>query len=356
MNHDQLAAGLLDAVRAQDFGATADARLGGATVAHFPSLDLAVAAFPRRGAPVWANVLFSREHPQGLVAGIGPDASAVRDVHYLADVRDERGESFAWAPDSDWSRIPWRTLHGQGPRRVVAPYPASLLKMMVAVGVAMAADEGLLDWPQVDAAMARMITVSDNDATTEMVALMHRHRMIEPLHRRLMHCGLPTLRLAGTRADGGWGNAAGAGVGMIQMTAWDSVRLMWLLDAQVPPPPWLPAGTVLVSEQARLRLRGWLDGQQLHEILSSQSLAGVPGWVPGLPSTLRFAHKTGTTENYASDAGIVQALPPQQRHYLVAVLTNLGRRYAPHERCATTWRLPALGAALDALLAPWLES
>jgi len=33
-----------------------------------------------------------------------------------------------------------------------------------------------------------------------------------------------------------------------------------------------------------------------------------------------------------------------------AVLTSLGRRHAPHERCATTWRLPALGAAVDTLL------
>ena len=40
----------------------------------------------------------------------------------------------------------------------------------------------------------------------------------------------------------------------------------------------------------------------------------------------------------------------------MAVLTNLGSRYRPHERCATTWRLPALGAAIDAALAPWLEA
>jgi hypothetical protein len=73
-------------------------------------------------------------------------------------------------------------------------------------------------------------------------------------------------------------------------------------------------------------------------------------------ATLRFAHKTGTTENYASDAGIVRAIAPLKRHYLVALLSNLGTRYAPHAPCATTWRLPALGAAIDAALAPSLES
>ena len=59
------------------------------------------------------------------------------------------------------------------------------------------------------------------------------------------------------------------------------------------------------------------------------------------------AHKTGTTENYASDAGIVKT---DQAHYIVALLSNLGTRYAPHERCATTWRLPALGAAVHRLM------
>jgi hypothetical protein len=56
-----------------------------------------------------------------------------------------------------------------------------------------------------------------------------------------------------------------------------------------------------------------------------------------------FAHKTGNTDNYASDAGIVRS---GDTHYIVALLSSLGKRYAPHERCATTWRLPALGAAV----------
>ena len=45
MTHARLAQGLLAAVRAQDFGSTADAKLNGAPVKHFPSIDLAVVAF-----------------------------------------------------------------------------------------------------------------------------------------------------------------------------------------------------------------------------------------------------------------------------------------------------------------------
>ncbi len=380
MTNSELAQALLQAVRAQDFGATPDAMRRGGPVAQFPSLDLAVAAFPPNAAPVFANVLFSREHPQGVIAGIGANAGAVRDIHFVADQRDADGNSFLWWPDADWSRVArWKTLAGQGPRRFVAPYPASLLKLMVASGVALGVDRGLFGWPAQQ--VEDMIVVSDNDATTALVALLHRHALIGPLHERFAALGLHTLRLDGTQPDGGWGNGSGAGVGMIQMTAWDTLRLLWLLDAEAPPAPWLPPGTRLVSDASRERLRGWLEGQALHEILSSTLLAGVPGWVRGLPARLpnhwldadgsataaglryppdirpanaaaqlRYAHKTGTTENYASNAGIVRGLPPWRRHYLVAVLTNLGTRYAPNEPCATTWRLPALGAAIDALM------
>lgn len=341
-------------MRAQDFGATPDAREGGGPVRHFPSIDLAVAAFPRGRAPVWANVLFSREHRDGFAAAIDGHGGPVTNVLFHADQRDAQGTSIAWLPGSDWSRMEWKVLFGPGPHRVVAPYPASLLKLMVAVGVGMAVDAGLTAWPE--AAMRAMIAVSDNDATTEMVALLHRHGLIEPLHARLQACGLPTLQLRGTRPEGGWGNAAGAGVGMIQMTAWDSARLVWLLDPAAPRPPWLPGGPALLSAASRARIHGWMAAQELNEILSSQRLKGLPGWVPGLPDDVDYAHKTGTTENYASDAGIVRARPPGRRHYVVAVLTNLGSRYRPHERCATTWKLPALGAAIDAALAPWLEA
>ncbi len=354
MTHEQLARALLQAVRAQDFGSTPDGRDGGRPVRHFPSIDLAVAAFPRGAAPVWANVLFSREHRDGFVAKIDAHAGPLTNVLFHADQRDAQSNSIAWAPEADWSALRWTTLFGAGPHRFVAPYPASLLKMMVAVGVGMAVDARLCAWPESE--MRAMITVSDNDATTAMVAVLHRLKMIEPLQQRLLACGLPTLRLEGTQPDGGWVNSAGAGVGRIHMTAWDSARLMWLLDPAAPPAPWLPSGLSLLSNASRQRLHDWMAAQQLNEILSSPSLADVPGWVSGLPNELSFAHKTGTTDNYASDAGIVRSGPPGRRHYVVAVLTSLGRRYAPHERCATTWRLPALGAAIDAALKPWLEA
>lgn len=347
-------------MRAQRFELTPDRQLQGAPVGAFPSLDLAVVAFVRAGRdsvePRAANVLFSREHPQGLVARAAEPFGAIDNLRYDADQRDASGTSVAWQPGADWRALRWQRLGGStapDAPRVVAPYPASLIKLVVAVGVAMAVEAGRSSWSEAMPLLAPMITVSDNDATDACVALLHRTGHVERLHERLHRdWGLPTLQLNRTTPRGGWRNGDGAGVGQLHMTAWDTVRLLWLLDADAPPAPWLAADVPRLGAESLRRLRALLAAQQLDEILSSGALRAVPGWVPGLPDAPTFAHKTGTTENYASDAGIVRG---DGVHYLVAVLSNLGSRYAApdapgHDRCATTWRLPALGAAVHALV------
>lgn len=380
MSPDLLAAGLLAAVRAQGFERTLDSQDGGRPLRHFPSLDLAVIAFTARG-PVAANVLFSREHPQGLIAPLPARFGAQSQIGYQTDLQDAAGVSIAWQPDSDWTQLPLQALHGQGPR-FVAPYPASLLKLMVAVGLGLLIDGGsasheetwthagrprsLRDW-QFD-----MLAVSCNESTSALVALLHARQGLEPLRALFQALHLPTLRLEGTQPDGGWGNAAGSGVGRIQMTAWDTLRLLWWLDEDAPPCPWSAAAPLQPATRREL-LRG-LEEQGLDIVLSSSALAGLPGWRPGIPSAshprwrqadgslqvggyryppaapqqarVRYAHKIGNTENYASDAGIVRG---PDRHYLVALLSSLGQRYAPHPGCAGPWGLAGLGAAIDAL-------
>lgn len=409
MNAAALAALLWDAVIAQDFGATPDPQEGGRPIRHFPSIDLAVVAFPEHGQPVAANVLFSREHPTGLVADIPRDFGAVRNIRFLADQRDAEGNSIAWRPASDWSAMDWVPLAGEageGGGRVVAPYPASLLKLMLLAGVGRLVDEGRAGWWQplsyggrerVVADWAEdMVTWSSNEATSALVTLMHAAGAIRredgrevrnDLQALFASLGLTTLRIANTTAEGGWGNGSGSGVGQIQMTAWDTVRLLWWLDPVAPRAPWLNAAAPRLSPESRNQAINALQDQALHEVLSSGALGGVPGWVPGLPARLPgrwlqpdgalragevslpgdlrrfatggevwFAHKTGNTENYTSDAGIVRGIAPRRRHYLIALLSNLGARYAPDPRCSTTWRVPALGAAIDARLAAWLDA
>lgn len=370
-----------------------------------PNLDLAVVAFPHRAAPVWANVLFSREWPRGLVAHIGDDAGAVQNVAYFADPVDADRNSIAWAPGADWTHLTGlHPLAGPGPHHFIAPYPASLIKLMVAVGVAHLVDGGSARWDEPWTHAERrqsiaqwvepMITVSDNDATSAMVALLHARGLIQAgppasllrernaLHTLFDQRGLHTLRLASTRADGGWLNRDGAGVGQLQMTAWDTVRMLWLMlpDAAA---PWLAPGTApLLSAASSARLWAWLGDQALHQVLSSTLVAGLPGWRAGLPARLparwlladgsarvaeqvfppdirpaqaaaelSFAHKTGTTPSYVSDAGLATALHPGGRRYLIALTSSLGSRHAPHALAATDWCIPRIGAAVDAWLA-----
>jgi beta-lactamase class A len=278
---------------------------------------------------------------------------------------------------------------------------------MVLVGVAREIDRKRTEW---DASWSfagqqrsvrewadAMIVISSNEATSALVALLHHTGAIQrnatgetrnDVNDSFVRYGLSTLRLSNTKADGGWTNPAGAGVGQLQMTAWDSARLLWLLDENTPPAPWLDASLPpLLSADARREVRAMLEGQALHEVLSSTAIAGVNNWQPGIPAQLplrwiredgsavtpdqkfpadvrpanaaaqvRFAHKTGTTENYVADAGIVSAISPAKRHYIVALIASLGTRYAPDETTATTWRIPALGAAIDNWLAQRLEA
>ncbi|MBV8603392.1 MAG: hypothetical protein JO224_01780 [Pelomonas sp.] len=368
MNHDQLAEALLAAVRAQDFAATPDRLRGGAPVEAHPSIDLAVARFAPGTAPIWANVLFSREHPEGFAATVPADAGAVADVSFLADQLDAQLVSPVWQPGADWTRIAFQPLFGQGPRRVVAPYPGSLVKMMVLVGVARAVDAGRTRWdrPLGESGETRpagdwafdMTALSCNRSTDVLVAHLHEIGVLDDetqgpheLHRLFANLGLPGLRIARTRADGGWRNVSGAGVGQLQMTAWDALRLFWLIDPDAPPAPWLPDTQAPLLGASLAHVMHCLRHQRLHHVLSSSALRHLPDWRPGIPDADGcFAHKTGNTENYTSNAGIVRIAGARARHYLVALTSNLGNRYAPHPEAVTTWKVPALGAAIDALL------
>lgn len=374
----------------------------------FPSIDLAVVAFPTGAAPVWANVLLSRTHRQGLVARIGADAGPVRNISWLADTTDAQRDSIAWLPGADWTSLPLRPLWGEGEHRLIAPYPASLAKLMVLVAVAHLVDKGRADWQEpwrhggqqhsLAGWAEPMVTVSSNEATDALVALLHARGLIgqdtqgerNGLHTLFGQWGLPTLRLAQTTPAGGWRNGDGAGVGQLQMTAWDTVRLLWLLMpegslANSQHPPWRPAPALPPLTAAnRTLLWQWLAAQGLHEMLSTGLLSGVPGWVPGIPARVPpvwlradgsaevegrhyppdlrpaqaradalFAHKTGSTLSYGSDAGRV--LGDGGRHYLIALTSSLGQRLAPHPACATHWAMAQAGSAIDGWLKLRLE-
>jgi hypothetical protein len=309
---------LAELLRSHDWRDLHDEWQGGATPQEAPSVDLAVCLFAPGQAPRAQNALLSRE---GLIeASIPPDFGAVQGVAFQADVQDAEQRSIAWLPGADWSRIAFPHLHGAG-ARFVAPYPASLLKLMLAAGLTNWLNESADD---PDAALKRtwlhdgesralrdwqhdMISLSCNRSTDALVAWAHAAGLLPgELPRLLVRLGLPTLRFERTTPQGGWRNADGAGVGAIQMTAWDALRLTWWLHPELPPCPWTAA--------PRLR-----DARALWAALEDQQLPGLLR-VPG------YAHKTGNTDNYSSDAGLLKL--PDGRQLLVAVTSSLGKRFA----------------------------
>jgi len=408
-----LADALRRAVLDQHFELIADPQDGGRQIRHFPSLDLALIAFPPDAAPVYANVLFSRTFPEGIAAHFDTANLAITNVRFLADQQDADGNSIAWQPDSNWAQMDWTALNGvdSAAHDFVSPYPASLLKLLPALSVlelvancrlslASPVDydgetRPLHDW------LDAMITVSCNRATSALTRLLHQAGQIarsdkgetrNAVNALCVGLGLPLLRFDDTAADGGWGNAAGSGVGHIHVGAWDMARLLWLLDDEAPMPAWWVDGKPVqrpLGLAERTLLCHLLRDQGLHEMLSSTALAGVPGYPRGLPAWLAprwltadgearvddkayppgaaaaaldaevyFDHKTGCTENYGSDAGIVRGMPGRaSRHYIVSITSNLGERYADPALAPGCYprQLATLGAAIDNLMKHWLE-
>jgi hypothetical protein len=242
--------------------------------------------------------------------------------------------------------------------------------------------------------MEPMITVSDNHATQALLKMFHERNEFEPLNREFRELNLGTLQINATSpADGrGWKTDR------INLTAFDIARLFWIIDGG-PGEYWLGADGKLVtakllSDSSRAFLKKLLWDQAFNDALTSANFPGAPNVRAGIPSRVAerwinptnghvvigsadygvdvreenknaevtFAHKTGCTFNYGSDAGIVASLPGKLfRHYVVAFIANLGNRYADEVFAARTnfpafdkvgpivytQRIPALGSAID---------
>jgi beta-lactamase class A len=391
-------------------------------IAHPPNVDLAVIQLDAAGRAVaCANVLLSRDYPQGVVVPVTLDDGAA-NVRFLRwDI--DRWNGGAFAPGTNqphtpkgWTNLPALTeadaiIPGRtnAPLQFMAPYPASLFKLMVAFQVFRAVDAGeitltnavtyrngdakpetrhLLAW------LDPMITVSDNHATKALIQWLHQQRRIETLNREFRELGLGTLQLNGTRAEDGYG----WGPGRFHMTAFDTARLLWLIEGSGGElwrrPDGKPVTAQFLSAESRACLNQLLHDQALHEALSTTCLFGAPEVRPGIPAIIAdrwinptnghviahdidfgrdvrpalaqaevtFAHKTGLTYNYASDAGIVTSLPGKPfRRYIIAFLANTGYRYTDEafanrargpyadkvSPIAYTQRIPALGKAVD---------
>jgi len=170
------------------------------------------------------------------------------------------------------------------------------------------------------------------------------------------------------------------------MSAWDTARLLWLLDPDAPSPAWkTPAGAPVdagfLKPESRRLLLDLLAEQAFHDALSTTALCKMPRTRKGIPALMperwidgegrpvvaigrgvadrlvaadagtpadelgadvrecnaqaevTFAHKTGLTENFGSDVGIVRGIPGRaRRHYIVSFFSNLGFSWPDQNR------------------------
>ncbi|HEV8628579.1 MAG TPA: serine hydrolase [Acidimicrobiia bacterium] len=436
-----LEAALLEAVNAQhfdqvvDFGPVEGACPGSAwcprpaaTIAHPPNIDLAVIALDRSGRPrAAADVLFSRDYPDGVGVAIGDDlgTDAVRWRRWNPDRWN--GGTFSETDGSRTTTVGWKDNPALGPAddivpgrdeaplEFMSPYPASTFKLMVAFHTLRLVDRGRVDldrdyrYVAADGStmirstrelLDRMITESDNDSAKALLKQLHDLGEVEPLNQSLHDLGLGTLQVQGTDPATG----AKWGIGQITMTSLDTARLLLLINGG-PGVLWrTPAGKPVraadvLSRDSRAIFLGMLADQGWNDILTTSNWCGRAYPTQGIPSLVAdrwvdpgtgtvtvadkafgqdvrpcneraevsFAHKTGFTYNYLSDAGIVRSFAGPRGDYIVVMMSNLGYRYAdPRQGDATqpvcdddpandvgvcyTEKFAALGSAVDAIL------
>jgi hypothetical protein len=407
---------LLRAVREAGFDGVLDFKRAGERIAHAPNVDVAVLELDKEGRPVAAaNVLLSRDYPKGVAVPIDWATWGTTAVRYT------RWDLERWDGGKGWSDataeedvVPGRE---KARLRFMAPYPASLFKLLIAFRVMRLVDRGVVTLGQpwrfmrdtedkgerpVWRWLEPMVTESDNGSTEALVKLLHEKEGLEGLNQELAELGLGTLQVNGTSPVTGrsWNP------GSIHMTALDTARLLLLIEGG-PGVLWrTPSGREVtaaeLSAASRLHLQSLLADQALHEALSSTLLCGDEKVEPGIPAAVpvrwvdpkdgtvtaaetafgrdtrpcnaaaevAFLHKTGLTENYGSDGGIVRSLPGSPwRRYIIVFLSNLGYRYYdaavagaadpskgedgfPYvsTKVSYTQRIPALGRRIDALM------
>jgi len=434
---ERLARLLLERLRDVDFGGVIDLGrrtpgLPAPTVDRTPHVDVAVIALDAdRQAVAAANVQQSRDAPRGRVVPLGADLAALETdfrAWDLARWEDLTPEDYTARPYPQGSAL----VPGAEGVPFMSPYPASVFKLLVAVQVLRSVDAGRLDLaertvnrtpetegiegrslpaqgaePTVEQALDAMITYSDNVSTCLLLQQLHVLGQLDAddnaLNATFARLGMPTLQVNGTDPMTGtrWG------VGEIHMTAMDTARLLLLLQGGRFSPPCAggvePSG--LLGSSSRRLLLSLLEEQGLHEVLSTTNWCGrsypprgIPAPVPArwvaddgtvrvdgidygcdtrpcnAAAEVSFSHKTGLTENFGADVGLVTAFPRQDgRRYIVAVFSNLGYRYSDADRpydadddpdggpsedgVCYSRRFAELGRAVDDLMRrPWVWS
>jgi hypothetical protein len=380
----RLADGVLASLRDAGWGDLVDysRRVDGIAqpIAALPNVDVAVIELDKTGHVVGAAyVLYDRDKPQGLRVAVDPLTLQAQGVRF-SQWRTARWDSpAAWAAgpaDAD-------VLAGAGnPEDFMIPYPASVLKVMVAHSILRLVDAGRITLDTVhtyrridgrgcapngqsrtvDQWMEAMITVSSNGATCALLQLIEDLGELDAANQHFADLGLPTLRMYPAQRDVGavWLDAPAR----MTMGALDAAKLMLIVSGSKRNlwrgPDGRPVTANVLSPSSRAYYQGLLAEQGFHEVLSTGLLCGSEDTVPGIPALVpgryidpatgngvvdgidfgydvrpcndtaevTFAHKTGLVSISGNNAGIVKALPGQDgRWYVVALNASIGTRF-----------------------------
>jgi hypothetical protein len=367
-----------------------------------PQIDLTVIELNRAGRPVSSGtVLMSPQYPDGKVVSVD------RNLH-TTDVR--------WR---QWDDAGWYANHGQGTIDVVpgrenasidfmSPYPASVLKLMVAFGVLRLVDQGQISLDDtynyepiapisslcgpgssntIRGYLDAALTWSSNNAACAMVKLLHDRAAVDGLNQTFQDLGLETLQLKNTNPNTGgrWGNP-------VTMSSLDTAKLLMLVNGGLGTLWTAPNGTgvtaSVLSDASRAFFKSKLGDQGMNLTLSTTNWCGAAYPAPGIPqltpsrwigadgtvtipgqgiayghdvrpcndaAEVTYAHKNGWVNNSGADAGIVKALPGKGgRTYIVTMFSNLGYQYVDSNRPPTgaenvwfTEKLAKLGKVID---------
>ena len=337
-----------------------------------PQIDATVIELDRRGRPVSSGtVLMSPQYKRGAVVPVDRNLSTT-------DVRWRQWDDEGWYANKGQGTID--IVPGREGARLdfMSPYPASVLKLMVAFGVLRLVDQGtitlngtydyrptelssLCGGPTSDTVARYLdasLTRSSNAATCALVKLLHDNGAVEGLNQAFQDLGLQTLQLKGTNpASGGrWSNP-------VTMTSLDTAKLLTLVNG-APGTLWTapngrPVTSAVLSPSSRRFFKDKLGEQGWNDMLSTPNWCGGAYPAPGIPhavpsrwigadgtvtvdgawfgrdvrpcnrkAEVSFAHKTGWVNNSGADAGIVKALPGKGgRSYIIVVFSNLGTQY-----------------------------
>lgn len=384
--------------RAQRFATAATDPL---PISQQPQIDTTVIELDADGKAVSSGtVLMSPQYPHGIVVPV--------DQNFHTDqVRWRQWDDAGWYANHAQGTIDLVPGRENAPIDFMEPYPASVLKLMVAFGVLRLVDKGEVSLDDTYAYQPTTIsslcgdatsdtvrnyldaslTWSSNAASCALVKMLWDHNAVDGLNQTFQDLGLETMQLKETNPDNGghWSNP-------VTMTSLDTAKLLLLING-TPGTAWTapdgqPVTSAVLSPSSRQFFKDELGQQGFNDVLSTTSWCGADYPVPGIPQVtadrwiaadgtttvdgdayahdvrpcnqtaqVTYAHKTGLVGNSGSDAGIVQSLPGKDgRSYIVAMFSNLGDQYQDPNRPPTapgahpvayTEKFAKLGLAVD---------